>query len=264
MKTSLASTNSRLCSNGGAINTPTSYQSMKRFTFSVLCAFLNLGLSVGFSQTTHSPVGTWEVTIGGGNHGIAFLTFNADFTMSGYGMTRESFGLFTVLGNWTLDEKENLLGTYTENLRGQLITGSFIGKAKTGRRMTAKVVATNGRFTLLGLPVSMTPDISGNWTAYVTQRGIKVPEFITFSPSSVFPGVFDFVGNSSGPSGAFTVSGNAILTSRGKAVAFAESDFTNNASVFSSLTGRFNISRQTGSLSGVTDSGDRLSARISR
>ena len=218
----------------------------------------------GFEQTRDSPVGTWEVTIGGGNRGIAFLTFNDDFSISGYGMTRESWGPFTVQGNWTLDARGNLLGTYTENLYGKLMNGSFIGKARTGRSMRVKVVATNGRFTLSGVPVRMTPDISGNWTAYVTQRKITVPEFITLTSSSGFPGMFDVLGTGSGPSGSFAVSGNAIVTSKRKAVVFSVSDFTNGGIGLGSLTGGFSVSGQTGSLIGETDSGERLRARTTR
>jgi len=218
----------------------------------------------GSEQTRYSPVGTWEVTIGGGNHGIAFLTFNDDSTMSGYGMTRESWGLFTVQGIWTLDAKGKLLGTYTENLYGQLMNGSLIGKARTGRSMNVKIVATNGKFALSGVPVRMTPDISGNWIAYVTQRKIKVPEFITLTPSSGFPGVFDVLGTGSGPSGSFAVVGNVIVTSKRKAVVFSVSDFTNGGNGLASLTGGFSVSGQTGSLTGETDSGERLRARITR
>jgi hypothetical protein len=216
-----------------------------------------------YAQTSHSPVGIWEVTISGRNHeqGIAFLTFSNDFTMGGYGMSFQSFGMFTIAGAWDLDARGSLVGSYTEQLGGQSFDGSFIGKATNGKRLIGKGVGSNGAFTLRGIPAAMTWDLTGNWIARVTERKVTVPEFISLTPS-VFPSVFDFSGSGAGPSGAFLVSGTAIISSKGKLVVFGETDFASGGVGFSSLTGSFNVRRQTGSLGGMTDSGDRLTAKI--
>src|SRR5437016_2433869 len=54
---------------------------------------------------TLSPVGSWQVTVLGSDRGIAVMTFSNDFTVSGYGITRKQFGLFTLTGNWAFNSK---------------------------------------------------------------------------------------------------------------------------------------------------------------
>jgi hypothetical protein len=216
------------------------------------------------AQASPSPVGTWEVTISGQNHGIAFMTFNDDFTLSGYGMSLESFGMFRLTGTWSLDAKGNLLGSYTEDLGGMTFNGNFTGKTAAGKRLTGKIIASNGKFAMNGIPVLTVLDISGPWIASVTELKTTVPEAITLFPSRVLPGVFSLTGSGSGPSGNFRVSGKVVVSSKGKAVVFTESDFDSGGSALSSLTGAFKVNAQTGSFAGVTDSGVRLRAKIGR
>jgi hypothetical protein len=237
---------------------------MKRLISPITLAVLLLNVTLAFAQPSHSPVGTWEVTLGGGNRGNMFITFSNDFTVTGYGMTLQSFGPFTIQGTWTIDAKGNIVGLYTEYVNGQSFDGTFKGRALAGKRLTGRTVAANGTSALTAIPALITPDISGNWIAYVTERQTTVPEFITVTPLPNFPGTFTFTGDGAGPSGAFTVSGLALVTSKAKVVVYGESDFSDGTRAFTSATGNFNLRRQTGSLTGITDQGIHLRTRITR
>jgi sugar lactone lactonase YvrE len=215
------------------------------------------------TQALHSPLGTWEVIISGRNHGVAFLTLDSSSNINGYGITLESFDVFIISGTWSLDEKNRVIGTYTETIGGQPFTGSFVGRATTGKRLVAKAVAPNGTFTLNGIPATTTPNISGDWTANVTQRGIIIPESFTLSPINGAPGLFVFTGYASTPNGAFLM-GAVTITSKGRAAVVVDSDNADGTSTLSSLIGRFNLTKQTGTLNGVTLSGDRLRAKVTR
>jgi hypothetical protein len=231
---------------------------------------LGLTLASAFSQVSHSPVGTWEISASGRNPSAGFVTFNGDFTATGYGMSLSSFGIYTFQGTWALDAKGNTVAQYSENLYferdavPQTFSGSFIGKATTGKRLVGRTVASDGNSTVTGTPPLYYPDVSGSWVAYVTEGRTTVPEFITVVPSNVAAGVFIFSGTGAGPSGSFVVGGEMLVTSKGKVVVLGESDFADGTKSFSSLTGTLNLLKQTGLLTGITDSGYRLRTRITR
>jgi hypothetical protein len=230
----------------------------------LLFGFLVFGSSDSFATGSHSPVGTWQMTISGGNQGIAFLTFNSDYSMTGYGMNLGTYGLFAFTGTWTIDAKGNTAGTYTEYLGGESFQGSFAGKATNGKTLVGKSTGNNGTATLSGTPATTTPDISGNWVAYITQDKITIPDFVTLTPDANYPGVFVLSGNGSGPDGAFTLSGGVIISSKGKAVVVVEADYPDETVILSTLVGNFNLRSQTGSFTGATGSGDRVRAKVVR
>src|SRR5258706_9340910 len=111
-------------------------------------ALLLLTMLIGRAQTVNSPVGTWEVAIKRARSsvketGTAYLTFNSDQTLSGYGITTATPGIFTLDGTWSLNAVGRIIGNYTEDLNGTTVSGSFIGKARFGRAMRADVLAEN-------------------------------------------------------------------------------------------------------------------------
>jgi hypothetical protein len=231
-----------------------------------IAAAATLSASGGGANSSHSPVGTWEITVSGKDQGIAFITFGGDYTLSGYGMTLKSFGLFTLAGTWSIDAKGNTVGFYTESTPdGSSFDGTFTGKATKGRTLAGKTVSQNGSFTLSGVPAKTTPDVSGDWGARVTQGKTISTESLSLSSSADFPGVFDFAGDGSGSNGSFSSSGQMIVSSKGKAVVSAEADDAQgNELSLSSLTGTFNLRSQTVSFSGKTSSGASLRVKMTR
>jgi len=228
------------------------------FGFVIFCA------SISSATVNRSPVGTWQLTSGASNPGVTYITFNADGGLTGYGMSLSTFGLVTFSGNWTLDASGHVAGLYSESLNGETITGSFYGRTTNGKTLTGKVIDQSGTAIVTGVPIGAIPNMSGSWVAYATSEGVRVPEFITVSPSSQFPGVFTFTGDGSGPSGPFTVSGVGIVSSKGKVVTLGETDFAEGGTAITSSAGTFNLQTQTGTLVGVTSSGVRVRSRIVR
>lgn len=122
-------------------------------SLSVFAAVLCTALNQGSAQTAPaSPVGMWDFTVnGGGEKGLAFLTFADDGTFSGYNLlaptpksttttdsndrndtgddsrdgtsgsssssgTTNLFGFAPVKGPWTFDNKGRVVGLFTEVL----------------------------------------------------------------------------------------------------------------------------------------------------
>ena len=68
-------------------------------------------MSASAAAAPASPVGTWEVALSGADQGTAYVTFEDDNDFTGYGLTRESLGLFTLSGTWSIDESGKLVGS---------------------------------------------------------------------------------------------------------------------------------------------------------
>jgi hypothetical protein len=238
------------------------------FRFATLFCFLLTSLTLQ-SQMLTSPIGTWEVAVkrtrsATKEAGTAYLTFNGDQTLSGYGITTATPGVFTLDGTWTVNASGKVVGNYTEDLNGQSVSGSFIGKARLGRNLQADVVSENGTFKLSGKPPGQIPDFSGSWNGLVTQLRTTVAETYELTPSIDYPGVFEISGDGSGPNGTFSVSGAAILTAKGGVTAFAFSDFEAGGYAVAYVSGKYNAIRHTASLSGLDSRGIRLRAMLSR
>ena len=77
--------------------------------------------------------------------------------MTGYGITMRSFSLFTLSGTWMLNTTGQVLGYNTEDIGGESVSGSFIGKVVSGKQITASVTAQNGKFTITGIPSASVP-----------------------------------------------------------------------------------------------------------
>jgi hypothetical protein len=125
-----------------------------------------------------SPVGTWDFVVSGSQQGVAFLTFNKDFSISGYevltfkssvpstdarnptggdtgrgGLTSTNssgsssntsttliIGFGPVEGFWQLDPRGRTVGFFTEGseLANDARSPSFVATVRPGKRMTLK------------------------------------------------------------------------------------------------------------------------------
>lgn len=195
-------------------------------------------------------------------------------------MTTMSFTLFQLSGTWSNDASGRLVGDYTNNSFGDLLNGTFVGKATSGKKLEMNVRALDGLFKFDGKPATGTPDFSGPWTASIAEphvlsgRGPVLEssmkphtgsiETYEIVGSNVFPGVFDIAGIGTGTNGPFTITGKAILTARGKVTMFKFNGFQSGDSTTDIATGKFNERKQTAVLNGQDTSGPLWRAKLSR
>ncbi|MBI3853265.1 MAG: hypothetical protein HY298_23695 [Verrucomicrobia bacterium] len=216
---------------------------------------LNLGPPV---PSPNSPVGTWEMAIGGNAKGIGFLTFSPDSTLSGYAITANSFGLFTISGAWAFDGAGRIVGWFTDQQDGQSEIGSFIATAKSGRKLQGSAVTANGSFRIKGTPAVALPNLSGHYIGYVKEQGQTFTEVYDLTPGS-YPGVFDIWGYASL---GFDIYGALIISSRNRVNGYAISDYGAQGTLISSLSGKANPIKGTGKLKGLDQYGTPFTITI--
>ena len=234
------------------------------FCSRILSTFLFLALSCSavFSQDVRSPIGTWELSIArtglsAKETGTVFLTFNADHTLAGYGLTTASFTVFTLTGTWNVDSRGKLTGSYSEDLFGSLLDASFSGKATAGKRLEMSALGILGKFKFNGIPMRSLPDISGAWNGTVIRIGAlsKSFEIYQFTNSTQFPGVFDVTGAGTEGNRLVTISGTAIVTAKGKVTAFKSNNLGGDELSNDTFTGKFQQRKQIISLLGSDAAG---------
>ena len=198
----------------------------------------------------HSPLGTWELKVNGASKGAAYLTFGDDFTLDGYGMFADTFGLFTISGAWEFDAKHQITGSYTETLNGNdLLSGPMIAKATSGKSLKASVGAGKGSARkLTGKPARATDDLSGTWNISGFSGKTPFSETYTLTPSATYDHVFDL--NGTGPS--YSLSGSVLINSRNQL------NLGTTNGVIRSLTGKLNVKKGTASLKGSDNAGNRV------
>jgi uncharacterized repeat protein (TIGR01451 family) len=209
----------------------------------------------------NSPLGDWEVTISGGDRGAQFLTFEDDFSASGFGIRLKTFGLEDVSGHW---------GITTNNPKGQVTgpfvgqtgsttnwTGTFKGPAKSSKSLSGAIPTTAYRtFHWRGIPATTFPDLSGTWTGLVTVvRTTPVPVSYVLSTNANDSAVFD-IATSADPG---TVVGQLLVTSRNKVYAYVTFDGKQIQ-----LSGTFIARRQTLTLRGTDTTAERFTIKISK
>jgi hypothetical protein len=149
-----------------------------------------------------SPIGTWETKLSGAGKGTALLTFNDDYSVSGYGMILRQFGLFEISGTWSFTGKHQTMATYTETLDGTVIyTGSLSAKVSAGKKVSGKVIpptTSTKALTLKGIPQAPVPDLTGSWSASVKIGSTSGTETYQLSASPSWPNVFDLSGSVTG------------------------------------------------------------------
>jgi PKD repeat protein len=129
----------------------------------------------------NSPLGDWEVTIGGADKGVGFVTFEDDFSARGYGIRLKTFGEDDVSGTWGFGAKGQVTGPFIEQLGSTTNwTGTLAGSAKSLKSLSASVATANGGvFRWKGVAATTFPDLSGTWTGVVTI--VKAPTSVSYT-----------------------------------------------------------------------------------
>lgn len=230
----------------------------------LLATALLLLAPAALSAAEPSPVGTWEVTLSGAEQGLAFATFEEDKDLTGYGLSDDATGIFTLSGSWDIDENGNLTGSYLRVSDGESVTGTLTARL-TGRRITGSIAAENGNFDFKAKPQGTPRNLAGDWDGVATQNRISLPQSYTIVPTSL-PGVFDITGRGLLlESGEFAISGTALIHSTGKIQLLAISDFIENRpELRSSLAGTVKPGRARNLLRGIDSNGSPLQVQLTR
>lgn len=233
-----------------------------KFTLLATAALLLAPLSA--FAAAPSPVGTWEVNLAGADQGIAYVTFEDDQDFTAYGLSAKSYGLFTLSGTWSVDEKGQLTGSYTEWIDGTDVTGTISGKV-TGKKLNGKITATNGNFSFAGTPEKNTQDLSGTWTGIAVLGKTRLSEIYQIAATDT-PHIYQLSGFGVSPTGGeFGISGVALAGSKGKVRVFALSEYpwaeTPGAT---NLSGIINVAKTKGVLKGVELSGQPIKISLRR
>ena len=205
----------------------------------------------------NSPVGDWEVTISGADRGAQFLTFEDDFSASGYGIRLKSFGLDDVSGHWGFDTRGRVTGPFFE-VTGNVTNwnGTLLGPARSARLVTAAVPTTLGTFHWRGIVATTYHDLSGTWTGLVTvARTPAEPVSYVFSPNTNDSGVFD-IATTADPG---IVVGQVLVTSRNRIFGYVT---FNSKQV--TISGLVNVRKLTMNLNGTSNDGARVRIRIAQ
>jgi hypothetical protein len=215
------------------------------------------------SAAEPTPVGTWEITLSGAEQGLAFATFEEDKELTGYGLSDDAPGIFTLAGTWDIDEKGRLTGNYIRVVNGQSVNGTLAGKV-TGRRIIGKIVAENGNFNFKAKPQGTPLNLTGDWSGIAVQKRTKIEQSYTILPTAL-PGVFDISGSGLSPTaGEFPITGTALVHSTGKVQILTASELDDEAPVVSSLAGTVKPDRPRNLLRGIDSTGSPLQVRLSR
>ena len=222
--------------------------------------------ALGFTNTSptatitvgakNSPLGDWEVTISGADKGAQFLTFEDDFSASGFGIRLKIFGLDDVSGHWSFNAKGQVTGPFLEETSGTTNwTGTLLGTAKTLKSLSATVPTGSGIFHWKGVLATTFPDLSGTWTGLVTV--VKTPAAVNYviTSNANDAGVFD-IAASTDPA---TVVGQLLVTSRNSVYGYVT--FDGKPINFS---GTFSASRLSLTLKGKDATMEKVSIKLFR
>ena len=207
-----------------------------------------------------SPVGSWGVVISGADRGTSMMTFSNDLSVSGYGIMRKQFGLFTLTGHWGFDTNGNVVVAYLQSLNGVDTAVSFTARVQHSGKFRAKGTGTGGGLQFRGAVVSDFPDLSGSWSAAVKRHGKTLHETYHIAASTNFPAVFDVTGDGLSDTGSFTLLGTVIATSHNQLNVSIDRTFGVDTQR-SSLYGRFKPAKPEMALKGVDDTDAHLTIK---
>jgi PKD repeat protein len=201
----------------------------------------------------NSPLGDWEITTSGADKGAQFLTFEDDFSASGFGIRLKTFGLDDVSGHWSFNAKGQVTGPFLEQIGSTTSwTGTLLGTAKSPKTLTATVPTASGIFHWKGIPATTFPDLSGTWTGLVTV--VKTSTAVSYRITND-AAVFD-IATSADPA---TVVGRLLVTSRNSVYGYVT--FDGKPINFS---GTFSASRLSLTLKGKDATMEKVSIKIFR
>src|ERR1017187_5295117 len=205
----------------------------------------------------NSPIGNWEVTVGGADKGAQFVTFNDDFSANGFGIRLKTFGLDGVSGHWSFNAKGRLTGPFLEQTLGTTNwTGTLLGTVKSLKSVSGTVpTIASGVYHWKGITATTFRDLSGTWTGPVTVVKTAVPVSYVFSPNPNDFAVFD-IATTAAPG---TVVGQLLVTSRNKIYGYLT--FLGKPVT---ISGSFNIRKLTMSLKGTDNAGEKIRILITQ
>lgn len=206
------------------------------------------------AANSDSPVGTWATEVVGHDHGICYLTYSNDFSVVGYGITLDALGPFQMDGAWSLDNRQRLVGGFTQFIEGGGEGAKFHGNVH-GSKMRVHVNSTGGHFSFKGEPAGAIPDLTGPWVGEVRTKGKKF--FISYDAtlSTNKPAWFDIAGMGTSDAGTFTVSGAILTTPDRRLAAFTDND-TGTSTETAAFVGKINKRGNKIVLKGKTDRND--------
>jgi hypothetical protein len=212
---------------------------------------------------TLSPVGSWQVTILGTDKGTAMMTFSNDFTVSGYGITRRQFGLFTLAGTWNFNKKGDVVVAYVQTLDNVGTGFTFTAHLLPTGKFRANGVSNNhSRFHFRGEQPLEFPNVSGDWTAVVHRAGKTLIEQYTITATNV-PALFNITGQGLSDTASFTLIGAIIANSHNQINASIDRTF-GTGTQSSSLSGPLKPAKSLMRLTGVDDTGAHLTEKATQ
>ncbi len=171
-------------------------------------------LASGAMAQTLSPSGTYEVKLAGFDNGLAIVTLGADGSISGYGVTAKSGGVFggvfDIQGTWVSGKKNSISGTLETDIPGGIPELPYTGKMGKGT-FSIKWGTSGERDTLTGRLTTSVPDVSGEWLVVVKYRYGRSEDLEQFSTNETHYATFDFPYNPTRDE-----KGSLIINSRGK------------------------------------------------
>jgi PKD repeat protein len=205
----------------------------------------------------NSPVGNWEVTVNGADKGAQFLTFQDDFSASGFGIRLKTFGLDEVSGHWGFNSKGQVTGPFLEQTFATTNwTGTLLGTVKSFKSVRGTVPTTaSGAYHWNGILATTFRDLSGPWTGLVTVVRTATPVSYVLSPNPNNFAVFD-IATSAAPG---AVVGQLLVTSHDKIygyVTFGSRQMT--------MSGSFNFRKLTINLKGTDNAGEKVRILITQ
>lgn len=239
-----------------------------------------------------SPVGSWDVVLRGDQKGVAQLTFNPDYTITGTEVitikpapasdddnprgtvnggirvngtptstnsvaTTNFFGASPITGIWQTNLSGLIIGILSEGDSSGTNGISFRGK-RSGSRLNLVGHHEKRTINYRGVPLTTLADISGNFYATGKKEGESYIELFNLTADDDTPNRYIVTGQ--GPSYDFV--GIALLSGQNQlAIASLQSIGTNG--VLSAVSGGYNFSKRRGSLTGVDENHDRVTAKIS-
>jgi hypothetical protein len=232
-----------------------------KFAVTWLC-WAAVALSCPAQFSGPSPAGDWDCIVsGGGQQGIAFITFKGDGTFTGYQVLTSKvnsevdydgrnpgggegryptvpvdrgdtnlFGFGDLSGPWGFDASGKVIGSFTEVLADGGESGaitnsvSFQAKVVSGKRLTMTCSTVNGKIVYKGIPLAALPALTGGWYGTKVQNGQSFVEFFDLSSSGYQPNLYTLEGE--GP--AYTTQGVCMRSAQNKiAIAIMEGVGTN-------------------------------------
>jgi hypothetical protein len=227
----------------------------------LICALV-LGACIGqpvlARGETISPVGTWQVSILGSEKGTLMMTFSNNFTVSGYGITRKQFGFITLVGNWSVDSKGDVVVAYVQTINGLGTSFSLTMHMLSSNRFRGKATGSSGGYRCKGEQPLSFADLSGSWNAVIKRKHKTLHESFIATVSSNYPAVFDVTGQGLSDTSSFTLSGAIIVSSHNAVNASLNRTFDADTQD-STLSGVFKSSKSKILMDGTDDTHARLS-----